>query len=202
MAALIQRVGPCRFQARVHADPFTTLLRAIVAQQVSGAAARTIFGRVCALFPNDVPVPARMLRLDDEALRGAGLSRAKVLYVRDLAAHVQDGRLDLRALPAQSDDDAITALTAVKGIGTWTAEVFLMFHLERPGVSLGRPGPDGGDSARLPHARAAHPSEGPHARGDVAAASLGGELVSVAEPVDAGRALRPHPGVRARKRAT
>jgi DNA-3-methyladenine glycosylase II len=134
MAALIQRVGPCRFQARVHADPFTTLLRAIVAQQVSAAAARTIFGRVCALFPKHVPVPSRLLRLDDEALRAAGLSRAKVLYVRDLAAHVQDGRLDLRALPAHSDEDAITALTAVKGIGTWTAEVFLMFHLERPDV--------------------------------------------------------------------
>lgn len=99
MAALIQRVGPCPFRARVHADPFSTLLR-----------------------------------LDDDALRGAGLSRAKVLYVRDLAAHVQDDRLDLRALPAHSDEDAIAALTAVKGIGTWTAEVFLMFHLERPDV--------------------------------------------------------------------
>ena len=134
MAALIRRVGPCRFQARVHADPFTTLVRAIVAQQVSAAAARTIFGRLCALFPKDLPVPSRLLRLDDDALRGAGLSRAKVLYVRDLAARVRDGRLDLRTLPGHSDEDAIAELSAVKGIGTWTAEVFLMFHLERPDV--------------------------------------------------------------------
>ncbi len=134
MAALIHRVGPCRFQARVHADPFTTLLRAIVAQQVSAAAARTIFARLCALFPNDSPLPARLLRLDDDTLRGAGLSRAKVIYVRDLAARVDDGRLDLAALPAQSDEGATAALTAVKGIGTWTAEVFLMFHLQRPDV--------------------------------------------------------------------
>ena len=100
MAALIQRVGPCPFRARVHADPFSTLLR-----------------------------------LDDDALRGAGLSRAKVLYVRDLAAHVQDDRLDLRALPAHSDEDAIAALTAVKGIGTWTAEVFLCSTWNAPTCS-------------------------------------------------------------------
>jgi DNA-3-methyladenine glycosylase II len=134
MAALIRRVGPCRYEARVHADPFTTLLRAIVAQQVSAAAARTIFGRLCALFPGDPPQPRHVARLTDEALRGAGLSRAKVIYVRDLAARIGDGRLDLAALPAQSDLDAIAALTAVKGIGTWTAEVFLMFHLQRPDV--------------------------------------------------------------------
>ncbi|MEP7116192.1 MAG: DNA-3-methyladenine glycosylase 2 family protein [Acidobacteriota bacterium] len=134
MAALIARVGPCRYQARVHADPFTTLVRAIVAQQVSAAAARTIFARLCALFPRDTPLPARTLRLTDEALRGAGLSRAKVLSVRDLATHISDARLDLAALPDQSDADAVAALTAVKGIGTWTAEVFLMFHLQRPDV--------------------------------------------------------------------
>lgn len=134
MATLIARVGPCRFQSRVHGDPFTTLLRAIVAQQVSAAAARTIFARVCGLFPNDVPVPARLLRLSDEALRGAGLSRAKVLYVRDLAERIVDGRLDVTTLPGMSDADAMRALVAVKGIGTWTAEVFLMFHLQRPDV--------------------------------------------------------------------
>lgn len=134
MAALITRVGPCRFQSRVHGDPFTVLLRAIVAQQVSAAAARSIFARVCALFPKDVPTPARLLRLSDETLRGAGLSRAKVVYMRDLAAHIVDGRLDVTALPAMSDEDAMAALVAVKGIGTWTAEVFLMFHLQRPDV--------------------------------------------------------------------
>lgn len=134
MAALIERVGPCRFQARVHADPFTTLLRAIVAQQVSAAAARSIFARLCGLFRKDVPTPAALLRLDDDTLRGVGLSRAKVIYVRDLAEHIQDGRLDLTALPGLSDAEAIAALTAVKGIGTWTAEVFLMFHLQRPDI--------------------------------------------------------------------
>ncbi len=134
MAALIRRVGPCRFQARVHGDPFTTLLRAIVAQQVSAAAARTIFARLCALFPGETPVPARLLHLDDDQLRGAGLSRAKVVYVRDLASRVADGRLHLAALPGHSDAEAVAALTEVKGIGTWTAEVFLMFHLQRPDV--------------------------------------------------------------------
>ena len=134
MAALITRVGPCRFQARVHVDPFATLLRAIVAQQVSAAAARTIFGRLCALFPKNAPVPARLLRLGDEPLRSAGLSRAKVLYVRDLAARIHDGRLDLTALPHLGDDEAIAGHSAVTGIGTWTAEVFLMFHLQRPDV--------------------------------------------------------------------
>lgn len=134
MAALIRAVGPCRIRARIEADPFATLLRAIVAQQVSAAAARTIFGRLCALFPRATPRPVRLLRLSDEALRGAGLSRAKVASVRDLAARIQDQRLDLSRLPLQSDDEAIAALTAVLGIGTWTAEVFLLFHLERPDV--------------------------------------------------------------------
>jgi DNA-3-methyladenine glycosylase II len=134
MAALVRRVGPCRFERRVEADPFTALVRAIVAQQVSAAAARTIFGRLRRLFPNDVPEPTRLLRLTDEVLRGVGLSRAKVVYVRDLAAHLADGRLDLAAVAGQHDADAIAALTAVKGIGTWTAEVFLIFHLRRPDV--------------------------------------------------------------------
>ena len=134
MAALIRRVGPCRFERRVEADPFTALVRAIVAQQVSAAAARTIFSRLRGLFPNDVPEPTRLLRLGDDVLRGAGLSRAKVVYLRDLAARLADGRLDLPAVTGQNDADAIAGLTAVKGIGTWTAEVFLIFHMRRPDV--------------------------------------------------------------------
>jgi len=134
MADLIRRAGPCRLGARRAADPFFLLLRAIVAQQLSTKAAATIFGRLCALFPDGAPTPARLLQLDDATLRGVGLSTNKARFVRDLAARVRDGRLDLQALDSYDDAAALDALTAVLGIGTWTAEIFLLFQLHRPDI--------------------------------------------------------------------
>lgn len=134
MAGLIRRAGPCRLGASRHEDPFFLLLRAIVSQQLSTKAAATIFGRLCALFPAERPSPARLLALDDATLRGVGLSTNKTRFVRDLASRVRDRRLDLAALEQQDDATALQALTAVLGIGTWTAEIFLMFQLHRPDV--------------------------------------------------------------------
>lgn len=134
LADLIRRVGPCRLGGSATADPFVLLLRAIVSQQLSTKAAATIFGRLCALFPDGAPTPRRLLSFDDATLRGVGLSTNKVRFVRDLAARVRDGRLDLAALPGQDDAAALQALTAVLGIGRWTAEIFLMFQLHRPDV--------------------------------------------------------------------
>ena len=134
MVDLMRRVGPCRLDARVAPDPFQALLRAIVAQQVSAKAARTVYARLCALFPKGVPRPDRVLACDDAVLRGTGLGNAKVRYVRDLAGRVDDGRLDLVTLPARRNEDIIADLTAVRGIGTWTAEVFLLFQLQRPDI--------------------------------------------------------------------
>ena len=134
MADLIRRVGPCRLGATRGADPFFLLLRAIVSQQLSTKAAATIFGRLCALFPNGSPTPSRLLALDAATLRGVGLSTNKTRFVRDLAARVGDGRLDLNALDTADDAVALTALTDVLGIGTWTAEIFLLFQLRRPDI--------------------------------------------------------------------
>ncbi len=133
MHALVQRVGPCRLDARVAPDPFQALLRAIVAQQVSAKAARTVYARLCALAPGGVTAETLLAQAPD-TLRGTGLGPAKTRYVRDLAEHVVDGRLNLAALAAEDDAAVISALTAVSGIGTWTAEVFLIFQLQRMDV--------------------------------------------------------------------
>jgi DNA-3-methyladenine glycosylase II len=134
MAELIRRAGPCRLAGRRTDDPYVLLLNAIVSQQLSTKAAATIFGRLRGLFPGDAPTPARMLALDDTTLRGVGLSAAKVRYVRDLSSRVRDGRLNLKTLEIAPDDVALTALTDVLGIGTWTAEIFLLFQLHRPDI--------------------------------------------------------------------
>jgi len=115
-------------------DPFQALLRAIVGQQLSTKAARSIWERVAETLGSETPTPAEVLAHDPEKLRGAGLSRSKVAFMRDLAERVEDGRLDLAALKELSDEDVIAALIEVKGIGQWTAEMFLMFHLARPDV--------------------------------------------------------------------
>lgn len=132
MAGLIRRVGPCRLAGAPRQDPFASLTRSIASQQLSVKAADTIHGRFRDLFPRRAPTPAVLLTLDDAALRAVGFSRPKVGFLRDLAARVLDGRLDLKALRRLSDDEALAALVAVKGIGRWTAEIFLMFRLERP----------------------------------------------------------------------
>lgn len=136
LAALITRVGSCRLQMRAYPHPFEALLHAIVFQQLSGKAAATIFGRLAALFPPQQGIsPAGLLKLSDEALRGAGLSRNKTLAVRDLAFKARQGVVpDLRGLAALSDDEIVARLTTVRGIGRWTVEMLLIFTLGRPDV--------------------------------------------------------------------
>jgi DNA-3-methyladenine glycosylase II len=135
LAALMKRVGPCRLpDARTRA-PFGALVRAILSQQLSSRAADTIHGRVLALVGGAAGLtPSSLLAADPLALRAAGVSRPKIAYLRDLAAHVADGRLDLAALERRHDEDVIVAITAVKGLGRWSAEMFLMFRLNRPDV--------------------------------------------------------------------
>lgn len=135
LGEVIDRVGAYRIEMRPELTPFEGLLRAIVYQQLSGKAAGAIHGRVRALFPRRRPGPRLLLALDDEALRAAGLSRAKVAAVRDLAektiARVVPGRA---ALATMDDDAVIERLVAVRGIGRWTAEMLLIFQLGRPDV--------------------------------------------------------------------
>jgi len=135
MRALMKQVGPCLLKPGARGDHFTTILRAIVGQQLSAKAAETIFQRIAALHPNGRKIlPADILAAPDATLRAAGLSNAKTIYVKDLAAHVETGRLNFARLIRRSDEEIIDALVAVKGIGRWTAEMFLIFRLGRPDV--------------------------------------------------------------------
>jgi DNA-3-methyladenine glycosylase II len=110
-------------------------VRAIVGQQLSVSAARAIYGRLTARFEDRPPTPEEILNDDPEALRAAaGLSRAKVSYLRSLAEHVLSGELELERLDKLPDEEVVAELVAVKGLGLWTAQMFLMFHLERPDV--------------------------------------------------------------------
>ncbi|HEX8550991.1 MAG TPA: DNA-3-methyladenine glycosylase [Abditibacteriaceae bacterium] len=116
-------------------DAWCALVSSICGQQISVHAARAVRGRVAALEPDrDFPSPHFVLNADDETLRGAGLSRAKVLAVRDLAAHLEDGRLQPAKFETMNDEDIIAALIPVRGIGRWTAEMFLIFSLQREDV--------------------------------------------------------------------
>ena len=137
MAVLIDRHGPLDIEARRRGrppDPYGALLRSIVGQQLSVKAARSIYNRLVDLFGGSTPSPRELLAVDAETLRGAGLSRPKVSYIRSLAQHIEDGELHLDSLPEMSDEEVIAELTAVKGLGVWTAHMFLMFHLSRPDV--------------------------------------------------------------------
>jgi DNA-3-methyladenine glycosylase II len=117
------------------ADHYGALVRSIVGQQLSTKAARAIFGRLLHRFGGRTPTPAEVLADDPDELRvAAGLSHAKVTFLRSLAEHVVDGSLNLEALGALPDDEVIADLVAVKGIGPWSAHMFLMFHLGRPDV--------------------------------------------------------------------
>ena len=115
-------------------DAYGALLRSIVGQQLSTKAAASIYGRLTELFGGHAPTPKQLVAADPEALRTAGLSRAKVAYLRDLALHVEEGSLELERLPELSDEDVTAQLTAIKGLGPWTADMFLMFHLGRPDI--------------------------------------------------------------------
>jgi DNA-3-methyladenine glycosylase II len=138
IAGLIGRFGEpdevLRRRGRRPGDAYGALLRSIVGQQLSTKAARTIFERLTALFGDRTPAPRELLAVDPDQLRGAGLSRAKVAYLRDLAEHVEDGELELEQLAELPDEEVSAQLTAIKGLGQWTVDMFLIFHLGRPDV--------------------------------------------------------------------
>jgi DNA-3-methyladenine glycosylase II len=134
LAQVIERVGRFRFQARHDATHFESLARAIVYQQLSGKAAATIYGRLCARFDGGAPTPAGILAAGDEELRAVGLSRQKLGYLRDLAARVASGEVALSRVHRMDDATITEQLIRVKGIGVWTAQMFLMFRLGRPDV--------------------------------------------------------------------
>ncbi|HEY3092574.1 MAG TPA: DNA-3-methyladenine glycosylase [Vicinamibacterales bacterium] len=125
--------GPCGLAARQHTNPFKALARAIVGQQLSAKAAATIFSRFEALY-DAFPTPAQVLATPDERLRAVGLSSQKLGYVRDLCRRIEEGQLPLEVLERMEDEAIIEALTQVKGVGRWTAEMFLIFRLQRPDV--------------------------------------------------------------------
>jgi DNA-3-methyladenine glycosylase II len=142
LARLIEAVGPLG-DAREGSgragmgsnDHYGALVRSITGQQLSVLAARAIYGRLTARFAGRAPTPQEILADDAEELRAAaGLSRAKVSYLRSLAEHVISGELELERLDELPDEEVIAELVAVKGLGLWTAQMFLMFHLERPDV--------------------------------------------------------------------
>lgn len=134
LGAIIDRVGACRLEARRTGTHYDALVRAIVFQQLSGKAARTIHDRFRALYPRSRPLPELVLTTSEATLRSAGLSRQKIGYLRDLSARVTDGSLPLAHLGRLPDDAIIEHLVQVKGIGRWTVQMFLMFRLGRPDV--------------------------------------------------------------------
>jgi len=134
MAKVMESVGPYRPADGTCGSHFGALVRSIVFQQLSGKAAGTIHRRFCALFPNAEPTPEGVLAASDEQLRAAGLSRQKIGYLRDLAQKVHSGALPLDHVETLSDDELIAHLVQVKGIGRWTAQMFLMFKLGRENV--------------------------------------------------------------------
>ena len=133
LRALMRAHGPCGLAARQHTDPFKALARAIVGQQLSAKAAATIFARFEALYQS-FPTPFEVLATPDDRLRAVGLSSQKLGYLRDLCARLADGQLPLDAMDRMDDEGVIQALMQVKGVGRWTAEMFLIFRLQRPDV--------------------------------------------------------------------
>ncbi len=131
MRAIIERIGPCRM--RSSPPEFHSLARSIVYQQLNGNAAETIFNRFAALAGGPL-APEGILKLSDEQMRAAGLSRQKSAYLKDLAAKTAAGALDFTRLPELPDEEVIAHLTQVKGIGVWTAQMFLMFTLKRENI--------------------------------------------------------------------
>ncbi len=133
LGAVIDRVGPYSISRRP--ERFHALVRAIIFQQLAGRAAQTIFDRFVDLVGDGrFPTPERLLAASDETMRAAGLSRGKMSYLRDLATHVNNRTLNFHRHSRMTDDEVIADLTRVRGIGRWTAEMFLMFNLHRPDV--------------------------------------------------------------------
>jgi len=131
LRSIIERVGPCRME--FGPPEFSSLAEAIIYQQLNGRAALTIFKRFAALA-GDPLTPEGILKLTDAQMRSVGLSKQKSAYLKDLAAKTHDGLLDFARLAQASDEEVIEHLTKVKGIGVWTAHMFLMFSLRRPNV--------------------------------------------------------------------
>lgn len=135
LARLLDTVGEPRHEREPRPTHYAALVRSIIGQQLSVLAARAIHGRLLERFGGYEPTPEQILAEDAEELRAAaGLSRAKVAFLRSLAEHVLDGSLELEALDRLPDDEIVAELTAVKGIGEWSAHMFLMFQLQRPDV--------------------------------------------------------------------
>lgn len=134
LAALIREYGPCGLAAAQRSDHFSALVRAIVFQQLSTKAASTIYSRMVALLPSGDLTPQALAALSDDQLRTAGISRQKGGYLRDLCTKVLAGDVPLDDLEHMTDEDVIQSLIKIKGIGRWSAEMFLMFRLHRPDV--------------------------------------------------------------------
>ncbi|HEY6419758.1 MAG TPA: DNA-3-methyladenine glycosylase [Candidatus Binataceae bacterium] len=133
LARIIKQVGPLKMARR--SERFQALVRAIIFQQLAGAAANAIYGRFVGLFGDaKFPTPAQVLAASDADLRKAGLSAKKALYVKDLATHVANDTLNFHRFARMDDEEIIADLTRVKGVGRWTAEMFLMFNLARADV--------------------------------------------------------------------
>ena len=137
MEGLVRLIGPLGSAERRRGRPddaYGSLVRTIVGQQLSTKAARSIYGRLTALFGDRAPSPRELLSTDEGLLRACGLSGPKIRYLRDLAHRVVSGELDIRALHDLPDEEVIDQIVAVKGLGRWSADMFLMFHLGRQDV--------------------------------------------------------------------
>ena len=134
LARLVRAAGPCTLGKAPRTSHLDSLVRAIVYQQLAGRAAAAIHGRFLALFDGRSLTPEAVLATPERKLRSVGLSTAKVVAIRDLAEKSIDGTVPLRSLRRHQDDDVVARLTQVRGIGRWTAEMFLMFQLGRPDV--------------------------------------------------------------------
>jgi DNA-3-methyladenine glycosylase II len=132
LGAIVERVGP--YSIQFHDATFAALVASIVSQQLSTKVARVIFGRLLAAMPEGPLTPENILKLRPAKMRKLGLSTRKVEYIRDIARHTRDGSLDFDALHHMDDVAVVQCLTQIKGIGVWTAHMFLMFSLRRPNV--------------------------------------------------------------------
>ncbi len=134
LAKRMDCIGPCRLPLVQRGGELERLIRAIVGQQLSPAAATTIFKRLLALFEGELPAASELLAIPSEGLRRVGLSAAKIQALQDLCRRVESGLLDFDALHLASDEQVIAVLSEIRGVGVWTAQMFLMFHLGRLNV--------------------------------------------------------------------
>jgi len=136
LGRLIRRVGPCRLRPKRRRSPFEALVQSVAYQQLNGTAAATILGRVKALYPQRrFPTPQDLLNTPDEQLRAAGLSRAKIMAVKDIAAKTLNGVVpSLSAIAQMSEEEIVAQLLTIRGVGPWTVEMLLIFTLGRPDV--------------------------------------------------------------------